>query len=93
MSSIYQKRFITALAVTASTCLASFPSLEATVDGQPTTLYVHYPNWSDATVDGDSVEFDFNNRMYLSESSETDTSSYFTPDMLGGYVEYDVDLS
>ncbi len=31
--------------------------------------------------------------MYLSLSPEIDTDNYFTPDMLGGYLEYDVDLS
>jgi len=30
--------------------------------------------------------------MYLSLSPEIDTDNYFTPDMLGGYLEYDVDL-
>ena len=72
---------------------ASFPSIDVTVDGQPTTLYLHSPSWSSATTSGNSFSFDFNNRMYLSESPTTDPDSYFTPQMLGGYIEYDVDLS
>jgi len=89
------KTFIASLAVIAATASAeAFPSIQAMVDGEPTTLYVHYPRaWSDATVAGDSVSFDYNNRMYLSTSETTDVSQYFTPQMLGGYVEYDVDLS
>lgn len=31
--------------------------------------------------------------MYLSTQQDFDKTKYFTPNMLGGYVEYDVDLS
>ena len=90
---MFHKSFYTSL-VTMATVSASFPPIEVTVDGVPTTLYVQYPEtWSSATVSGDSVSFDFKNRLYLSESPTTDPSQYFTPQMLGGYLEYDVDLS
>ena len=45
------------------------------------------------TASGNSVSYDYNNRMYLSKSETTDPSQYFAPNMLGGYFEYDVDLS
>ena len=89
---IHNSFIVTSLIAAATS--AYFPAIDVTVDGAPTTLYVHYPEpWSEATVSGDSVSFDFNNRMYLSKSPTTDPSQYFTPQMLGGYVEYDVDLS
>ena len=31
--------------------------------------------------------------MYLSKSDTTDATEWFAPNMLGGYMEYDVDLS
>ena len=87
------KSFTVASLIAAATS-AYFPEIDVTVDGVPTTLYVHYPEpWSMATVSGDSVSFDFNNRMYLSTSPTLDTSSYFKPDILGGSMEFDVDLS
>ena len=65
-----------------------------TVDGVDTTLYVVYPtSWSSATTNGSTLSFDWNNRMYLSNSATLDTNDYFTPNMLGGSIQYDVDLS
>ena len=40
-----------------------------------------------------SVSFGQNNRMYLSTQKEIDREAYFTPNMLGGSIEYDIDLS
>lgn len=70
-----------------------FPALTATVDGEDTTLYVQYPDWADAQTSGSEVTFDYNNRMYLSTQPTLDTSKYFMPNMLGGSLEWDVDLS
>ena len=50
-------------------------------------------SWVTAETDGKELEFDYNNRMYLSTVQEIDTTKYFTPNMLGGSLEYDVDLS
>ncbi len=69
--------------------------MTADVDGVDTTLYVQWPReWSEAMTDYDkTLTFDYNNRMYLSTQQEVDKSAYFTPNMLGGSLEYDVDLS
>ena len=58
-------------------------------------MYVQYPkSWSSASVtDGTELGFDYNNRMYLSTAPELDTAKYFKPNLLGGSVEFDVDLS
>jgi hypothetical protein len=76
------------------------PPLKVQVDGVETQLYVTYPKWwSEATTDGDKeLNFDYNNRMYLATSREEDPESvdptkYFKPNMLGGSMEYDVNLS
>ena len=83
----------------ASACIASasyaqtFPPLTVKVNGVDTTLYVQTPSWSSATTSGSALSFKFNNRMYLSTSSTTNTAAYFKPNMLGGSMEYDVDHS
>jgi len=64
------------------------------VNDEPTVLYVQYPEyWSEATASGDSVSFDWNNRMYLSTQPTLSTSAYFKPNLLGGSIEFDVDLN
>ena len=72
-----------------------FPGITVKVDGVDTQLYVQYPEyWSEAQVyNGNEVGFDYNNRMYLSNSPTIDPSNYFKPNLLGGSLEYDVDLS
>jgi len=39
------------------------------------------------------VDFALDKRMYLSYSSTLETSQYYSPNLLGGAIEYDVDLS
>ena len=58
-------------------------------------MYVQYPeSWCEADVyGGTEIGFDYNNRMYLSTSPTLDTSAYFKPNLLGGSIEFDVDLS
>ena len=92
-----QKSFIVTLGAFAAAVSAqdTYPSITVDYDGVMTELYVQYPSWSEATTSADNtvVSFDFNNKMYLSWSPTLDTSQYFTPDLLGGYLEYDVDMS
>ena len=72
-----------------------FPALTVKVDGVDTTLYVQYPEyWSEADVyGGNEIGFDYNNRMYLSTESSINPNAYFKPNLLGGSIEFDVDLS
>ena len=85
--------WIVAVNYTVSAIL-TFPSLKTMVDGVETTLYVHYPYWSTAKVDESSVEYGFKKRMYLSTVQYPgDTDKYFKPNLLGGAMEYDIDLS
>ena len=75
------------------TVRGQYPSLTAYENDQEITLYVQYPFWADATTSGASLSYDYNNRMYLSTSPTLDTNSYYKPNLLGGSMEYDVDLS
>ena len=63
-------------------------------DDQPTTLYVQYPEyWAQAHATGSEIAFDWNNRMYLSTTPTLSTSTYFKPNLLGGSIEFDVNLN
>lgn len=44
-------------------------------------------------VPSDHFEIGFNARVYLTESQTWDPNAYFSPKLLGGSMEYDVDLS
>lgn len=63
------------------------------VDNVETELYVQYPSWSGVTTNDFDVSYVFNKRAYLSTVDSLDTSKYFKPNLLGGAMEYDVDLS
>lgn len=52
--------------------------------------------WSPAAeVTGDLTEFSLgeNSRMFLSTSPTIDANAYFKPNLLGGYVEFDTNIS
>lgn len=83
-----------------------YPTLTITENGAEKTLFVQYPEWTptdDITVagnavdfaatSGDGTKFEYSKRLYLSESPTLDTAQYYRPNLLGGAIEYDVDLS
>ena len=69
---------------------ASGDSVQVTVDGQPKTLYVVTP---DGITGGSGIGVPHNTRGYFSETPNASPENFFTPNLLGGSVEYDVDLS
>ena len=81
------------IAALSSSVNAQYPSLTAMENDQEITLYVQYPNWASATTSGSSFSYNYNNRMYLSTSPTLDPQSFYKPNLLGGSMEYDVDLS
>lgn len=42
---------------------------------------------------GTTLDIPYNNRGYLSRSASLDPNKYYKPNLMGGSVEYDVDLS
>jgi len=44
-------------------------------------------------IDDSGININNRDRAYFSTSPEPSPFSYFTPNLLGGYVTYDVDLS
>ena len=84
---------IFASACVAAMAHAQYPPLQVEIDGVEQTLYVQYPFWSEASTSGSDLTFDYNNRMYLSTSETQENGAFFMPSLLGGSMEYDVDLS
>ena len=94
------RSFITALL--ASVGLASetrnlvrdFVPMNVTVDGQPTTLYIATPDSDWCTGGGgDKFVIPTGGRAYLSLEKATNPETYFKPKLLGGFVEFDADIS
>ena len=74
--------------------MATYDSLNVLVNGVSETLYLQVVDWAAATVTNQSdIGMTYNSRAYLSYSPTKDPDQYFKPRLLGGYVEYDVDLS
>jgi len=72
----------------------TFPTLSINIDGLERTLYVLHPIWSEGVDTSDySLNFGFNNRMYLGTVNEVVPSKYFKINMLGAILTYDVNLS
>ena len=84
-------------AVTAAQQQVSFP-LRPKLDGEYIDLYLHQTTWSDMSVeensDGNAVINMYDrDRGYISTSPTPDPYSYFKPNLLGGYVTYDINIS
>lgn len=65
-------------------------SVQVTVDGKQKTLYMAINSNKSG---GSNIVIPFGGRGYLSESASLDPNHFFKPNLLGGSVEYDVDLS
>merc|ERR1712151_1279217 len=52
-----------------------------------------YVNMSTNYSSGENLNIPYNNRGYFSHSSSLDPEQFYKPNLLGGSVEYDVDLS
>jgi len=65
-------------------------SIQITHDGAAKTLYVASGSSSSG---GNRVTIPYNNRAILSQTPSMDPNQYYKPNLLGGSVEYDVDLS
>ena len=71
-----------------------YKTIIVNIDGVDTELYVQPTNWSkDIDIDGDEVTYGNNQRMYLTTVDKLDTSAYFKPNLLGGSMEFEVDMS
>ena len=64
------------------------------MDGEALDLYIAATHWTDINaLSIDSYDLGFNGRAYLSTAQDWNKDTYFRPNLLGGSMEYDVDLS
>ena len=70
-------------------------SVRPKLDGEYIDLFMHQTEWSDMSVDEGQNEMTMNgkDRAYLSWSETPEPHSYFKPNLVGGYMSYDVDIS
>jgi len=68
----------------------SWSKMTITEDGVPKDLYVAMGT---SESNGNTLNIPFNNRGYWSLTPSLDPNQFYKPNLLGGYVEYDVDLS
>lgn len=88
MESIFQA--ISDAGATAPHMYGGFQSLNVEVDGAAKQLYIVT---NDGFSGGSTLGVPHNTRGYLAESADGGPESFFRPNLLGGSVEYDVDLS
>ena len=67
-------------------------SLDIKEDGKDKTVYIAAPNWFSGGG-GDNISIPEGGRVYLSNSPTLDPNNFYKPALLGGTVEYDVDMS
>lgn len=70
----------------------NFEPLTITVNGQPKTVYVAHPNWYSG-VAGNNVNLPEGSRSHFWVNQSYDANSVYRPNLLGGSVQFDVDLS
>jgi hypothetical protein len=68
--------------------------LETTMNGQPLNLFIAQTHWTEINQSSsDSYDMGWNGRAYLSTKQDWDPNAYFKPKLLGGSLEYDIDMS
>jgi hypothetical protein len=65
-------------------------SVNVTLDGEDKTLYIVT---KDGLSGGSGIGIPHNTRGYFSETPDASPENFFKPNLLGGSVEFDVDLS
>ena len=71
---------------------AEYPPFEVIVDGEPQTVYLMSKDKYTHDAE-DKIEISLFKRTYFSKTPYLDPDQFFKPKMLGGFVEYTVDLN
>jgi hypothetical protein len=70
----------------------NFTPVTVTEDGEAKTVYIASPWWYTG-VGGDEVQLPYGGRSYLSVTDYDTPEGFYKPNLLGGSIEYDMDLS
>lgn len=68
----------------------NYAKMTITEDGKAKELYVAMET---SESSGTTLNIPYNNRGYFSNTPNLDPTQFYTPNLLGGAVDYDVDLS
>jgi len=80
------------LAALVGTASAGFPTITIKENGQDKTLYIANADWYSGGG-GSQVVIPHGGRSYLTTSDAMGPSNFYSPNVNGGFWEYDVDLS
>jgi|Transcript_23508 hypothetical protein len=86
------KHFATAI-LAAIVSAETFGEIPLTIDGSSESKYAASKEWSGATFNSDGVTIDSNNSLFLKNSKSSSEAATFQPDILGGSIEYKVNVS
>jgi len=81
-----------ASAIIAATAAAEFMAFDSSLDGSSKNYFLSAKSWSEAEVTGGSVKIHGNNSLFLRSAESMDNSALVKPYLLGGSIEYDVEL-
>merc|ERR1712012_103499 len=70
----------------------NYTPVTVTEDGEAKTVYIASPWWYTGGG-GDNVTLPYGGRSYLSVTDYDDPEGFYKPNLLGGSIEYDMDLS
>jgi hypothetical protein len=71
---------------------SDYESMTITENGQSKTLYVAHPDWYSGVSDN-GVNLPEGARSYLFTEPAFDSENHYRPNLLGGSVEFDIDMS
>ena len=67
-------------------------SMTITENGQTKTVYLGHPDWYSGVAD-DGVNLPEGARSYFFNTPDVDPNAVYRPNLLGGSVEFDIDMS
>jgi hypothetical protein len=81
---------LTSVALSSQVVSDGWSAVTVTVDGTPKTLYVAMGSSKSHDT---TITIPYNERGYLSNTPSLDPNQFFRPNLLGGSIEFDVDLT
>jgi len=69
----------------------AYPSMTVKENGKDKELFIISPDWY-TPKGGNTMDVPYGGRSYLSPNNEN-KGVFYTPNLLGGTIEYDVDFS
>ena len=89
--------FLSTLACVSFASVVDFDPIDITIDGKVRSLYATRFSWFNPNVTDDKATIFGNGRMYFTDQPNntaiTDPDQIFKVHLLGGSIEYDIDLS